>query len=48
MTLTETEGAGEHTHAGGLARAHQTIFDWLDATVPHFLPPEEATAGRGR
>jgi pimeloyl-ACP methyl ester carboxylesterase len=33
ITLTENEGAGEHTHAGGLARAHQTMFDWLDATL---------------
>jgi hypothetical protein len=33
VTLTEGEGAGEHTHAGGLGRAHQTMFDWLDATV---------------
>ena len=30
VTLTEAEGAGEHTHAGALARAHQVIFDWLD------------------
>src|SRR5216683_3520866 len=37
VTLTEIEGAGEHTHAGGLGRAHQTMFDWLDATVPNFL-----------
>jgi pimeloyl-ACP methyl ester carboxylesterase len=34
VTLTEDEGAGEHTHAGGLGRAHQTMFDWLDATLP--------------
>jgi pimeloyl-ACP methyl ester carboxylesterase len=33
VTLTEDEGAGEHTHAGGLARAHQTMFDWLDVTL---------------
>jgi pimeloyl-ACP methyl ester carboxylesterase len=33
VTLTENEGAGEHTHAGGLGRAHQTIFDWLDTTL---------------
>jgi pimeloyl-ACP methyl ester carboxylesterase len=33
VTLTEYEGAGEHTHAGGLGRAHQTMFDWLDATL---------------
>ena len=33
VTLTENEGAGEHTHAGGLARAHQTMFDWLDVTL---------------
>jgi alpha-beta hydrolase superfamily lysophospholipase len=30
VTLTEDEGAGEHTHAGALARAHQVMFDWLD------------------
>jgi hypothetical protein len=28
--LTENDGAGEH-HAGGLGRAHQTMFDWLGA-----------------
>jgi pimeloyl-ACP methyl ester carboxylesterase len=33
VTLTENEGAGEHTHAGGLGRAHQTMFDWLEATL---------------
>jgi pimeloyl-ACP methyl ester carboxylesterase len=33
VTLTENEGAGEHTHSGGLGRAHQTMFDWLDATL---------------
>jgi pimeloyl-ACP methyl ester carboxylesterase len=33
VTLTESEGAGEHTHAGGLGLAHQTMFDWLDATL---------------
>jgi pimeloyl-ACP methyl ester carboxylesterase len=33
VTLTDNEGAGEHTHAGGLSRAHQTMFDWLDATL---------------
>ena len=33
VTLTENEGAGEHTHAGGLGRAHQTMFDWLDDTL---------------
>jgi len=33
VTLTENEGAGEHTHAGGLGRAHQTMFDWLDTTL---------------
>jgi hypothetical protein len=32
VTLTESEGAGEHIHAGGLSRAHQTMFDWLDTT----------------
>jgi pimeloyl-ACP methyl ester carboxylesterase len=33
VTLTADEGAGEHTHAGALGRAHQTIFDWLHATL---------------
>jgi alpha-beta hydrolase superfamily lysophospholipase len=33
VTLPEEEGAGEHTHAGALARAHQVMFDWLDATL---------------
>jgi alpha-beta hydrolase superfamily lysophospholipase len=33
VTLTEDEGAGEHTHAGALARAHQVMFDWLDTTL---------------
>jgi alpha-beta hydrolase superfamily lysophospholipase len=33
VTLTEQEGAGEHTHAGALARAHQVMFDWLDTTL---------------
>ena len=33
VTLTEAEGAGEHTHAGALARAHQVMFDWLDTTL---------------
>jgi pimeloyl-ACP methyl ester carboxylesterase len=33
ITLPEAEGAGEHCHMGALARAHQTIFDWLDQTL---------------
>jgi pimeloyl-ACP methyl ester carboxylesterase len=33
VTLTEEEGSGEHTSAGGLGRAHQAMFDWLDATL---------------
>jgi pimeloyl-ACP methyl ester carboxylesterase len=33
VTLTDNEGAGEHTHAGAVSRAHQTMFDWLDATL---------------
>jgi len=41
VTLTEQEGAGEHTHAGGLGRAHQTIFDWLDATLAPSPEPEQ-------
>jgi pimeloyl-ACP methyl ester carboxylesterase len=30
VTLKESEGAGEHCHAGAMSRLHQTIFDWLD------------------
>ena len=33
VILTTAEGAGEHTHAGALGRAHQIMFDWLDATL---------------
>jgi pimeloyl-ACP methyl ester carboxylesterase len=33
VTLTNAEGAGEHTHAGALARAHQIMFDWLDTRM---------------
>jgi hypothetical protein len=33
VTLTIAEGAGEHTHAGALGRAHQVMFDWLDTTL---------------
>jgi pimeloyl-ACP methyl ester carboxylesterase len=33
VTLTSAEGAGEHTHAGAVGRAHQVMFDWLDATL---------------
>jgi hypothetical protein len=28
-----TISTGEHTHAGALARAHQTRFDWLATTL---------------
>src|SRR5256714_3721054 len=41
VTLTEHEGAGEHTHAGGLGRAHQTIFDWLDTTLAASPGPDQ-------
>jgi hypothetical protein len=41
VTLTEQEGAGEHTHAGGLGRAHQTMFDWLDAVLAPSPEPEQ-------
>ncbi len=44
VTLTESEGAGEHTHAGGLGRAHQTMFDWLDT----FLTARVSAAEQGR
>jgi len=33
VTLTSAEGAGEHTHAGALGRAHPVMFDWLDVTL---------------
>ena len=33
VTLTCAEGAGEHTHAGALGRAHAVMFDWLDTTL---------------
>jgi pimeloyl-ACP methyl ester carboxylesterase len=33
VTLTNAEGAGEHTHTGALGRAHQVMFDWLDTTL---------------
>jgi pimeloyl-ACP methyl ester carboxylesterase len=41
VTLVENEGAGEHTHAGGLGRAHQTMFDWLDATLTPSPGPDQ-------
>ena len=41
VTLTEREGAGEHTHAGGLGRAHQTMFDWLHATLSPSPGPDQ-------
>jgi pimeloyl-ACP methyl ester carboxylesterase len=37
VTLTEAEGAGEHCHMGAMSRAHQTMFDWLDDTLPQGL-----------
>ncbi|MET0135568.1 MAG: alpha/beta fold hydrolase [Kibdelosporangium sp.] len=33
VTLSDTEGAGEHCHMGAMFRAHQTMFDWLDTTL---------------
>jgi alpha-beta hydrolase superfamily lysophospholipase len=33
VELTTDEGAGEHCHVGSLTRAHQVMFDWLDATL---------------
>jgi pimeloyl-ACP methyl ester carboxylesterase len=42
VTLKEAEGSGEHTSAGGLGRAHQTMFDWLDTTL---RPKEMRKAG---
>jgi hypothetical protein len=32
--LGREEGAGEHCHVGALSLAHQTMFDWLDRTLP--------------
>jgi dienelactone hydrolase len=34
VTLTDAEGAGEHCHMGAMLLAHQTMFDWLDDTLP--------------
>ncbi|HKC80630.1 MAG TPA: alpha/beta fold hydrolase [Gemmatimonadaceae bacterium] len=48
VTLTENEGAGEHTHAGGLARAHQTMFDWLDVALTASSGRKEAATSRRR
>jgi hypothetical protein len=45
VTLTENEGAGEHTHAGAVLRTHQTMFDRLD-TTPHRVIPTDLTAHR--
>jgi pimeloyl-ACP methyl ester carboxylesterase len=33
VTLAADAGAGEHTHAGALGLAHQTMFDWLHTTL---------------
>jgi hypothetical protein len=33
VTLSDSEGAGEHCHVGSMARLHQVMFDWLDETV---------------
>ena len=32
--ITIAEGAGEHTHAGAVGRAHQVMFDWLSLILP--------------
>ncbi|RCH64496.1 alpha/beta hydrolase [Streptomyces sp. SDr-06] len=34
VTLSEAEGSGEHCHVGAFHRAHQVMFDWLDAALP--------------
>jgi hypothetical protein len=34
VTLHEADGAGEHCQMGAMATSHQTIFDWLDETLP--------------
>jgi alpha-beta hydrolase superfamily lysophospholipase len=46
VTLTEAEGAGEHTHAGALARAHQVMFDWLDTTLAARAEPDGSPTPR--
>ncbi len=33
VTMPASEGAGEHCHMGAMARAHQTIFDWLKSAL---------------
>jgi hypothetical protein len=47
VTLTSAEGAGEHTHAGALGRAHQAMFDWLDTTLAAW-PAVQANRRRRR
>ena len=37
ITLPASEGAGEHCHMGAMARAHQTIFDWLEPKLSQRL-----------
>jgi alpha-beta hydrolase superfamily lysophospholipase len=52
VTLTEAEGAGEHTHAGALGRAHQVMFDWLDTTLTAYghrpITEDKANGGNVR
>ncbi|CAN5402715.1 alpha/beta fold hydrolase [soil metagenome] len=45
VTLAEAEGAGEHCHMGAMSRAHQTIFDWLDQSLPeaNYAPSSRST-----
>ncbi|WP_063773424.1 alpha/beta fold hydrolase [Streptomyces rubellomurinus] len=44
VTLSESEGAGEHCHMGAMARFQQVTFDWLDTT----LAPERPAGGQRR
>jgi pimeloyl-ACP methyl ester carboxylesterase len=47
VTLTESEGAGEHCHMGAMARAHQTMFDWLDQGAHEITRSRHANATCG-
>jgi hypothetical protein len=33
VTLTGDDTTNEHTHASGLGRTHQTMFEWLNVTL---------------
>ncbi|MER7585129.1 alpha/beta fold hydrolase [Kitasatospora sp. NPDC097691] len=38
VTLREDEGAGEHCHAGAMARFHQVTFEWLGTALTGSSP----------